>query len=138
MWLLFLLTYLYVVMSIIVYFICYSIILYILFVIVYCSWGPEDDGKTVDGPHHLANLALRHGVDFGRQGYGSIYVVASGNGGSSGDNCNYDGYANSIFTITIGAVDESGHMPYYGEECASMLSVTFSSGSSFMRSIVRV
>jgi hypothetical protein len=100
------------------------------------SWGPDDDGQTVDGPHHLASLALRHGVDFGRQGYGSIYVVASGNGGSSGDNCNYDGYANSIFTITIGAVDESGHMPYYGEECASMLAVTFSSGSSLMRSIV--
>ena len=19
-----------------------------------CSWGPDDDGKTVDGPHHLA------------------------------------------------------------------------------------
>lgn len=101
-----------------------------------CSWGPDDDGKTVDGPHHLANLALRHGVDFGRQGYGSIYVVASGNGGTAGDNCNYDGYANSIFTITIGAVDETGHMPYYAEECASMLAVTFSSGSSIMRSIV--
>ena len=102
----------------------------------YSSWGPDDDGKTVDGPHHLANLALRHGVYFGRQGYGSIYVVASGNGGSAGDNCNYDGYANSIFTITIGAVDETGHMPYYAEECASMLAVTFSSGSSLMRSIV--
>jgi len=28
--------------------------------------------------------------------------VASGNGGQHSDNCNYDGYANSIYTVTIG------------------------------------
>ena len=39
----------------------------------------------------------------GRCGLGSIYVVASGNGGSK-DNCNFDGYANSIYTVTIGMV----------------------------------
>ena len=46
--------------------------------------------------------ALAHGVMAGRKGYGSIYVVASGNGGHFKDNCNFDGYANSIFTVTIG------------------------------------
>lgn len=46
--------------------------------------------------------ALAHGVMAGRRGYGSIYVVASGNGGHFKDNCNFDGYANSIFTVTIG------------------------------------
>ncbi|KAL4229144.1 Proprotein convertase subtilisin/kexin type 7 [Mactra antiquata] len=95
-----------------------------------CSWGPDDDGKTVDGPHILASAGLKHGIDFGRHGYGNIYVVASGNGGHVGDNCNYDGYANSLYTVTIGAVDETGHMPFYSEECASMLAVTFSSGSN--------
>ncbi|KAH3703105.1 hypothetical protein DPMN_078134 [Dreissena polymorpha] len=94
-----------------------------------CSWGPDDDGRTVDGPHTLAAAAMKKGIDFGRHGYGSIYVVASGNGGHEGDNCNYDGYANSLYTVTIGAVDETGHMPYYAEECASMLAVTFSSAS---------
>lgn len=39
----------------------------------------------------------------GRQGFGSIFVVASGNGGQHNDNCNYDGYANSIYTVTIGS-----------------------------------
>ncbi|XP_052059999.1 proprotein convertase subtilisin/kexin type 7-like [Mytilus californianus] len=100
-----------------------------------CSWGPDDDGKTVDGPHFMAAKAIRYGIDFGRKGYGSIYVVASGNGGRFYDNCNYDGYANSIYTVTIGAVDENGNMPYYAEECASMLAVTFSSGMG-TRSIV--
>ncbi|XP_078388718.1 proprotein convertase subtilisin/kexin type 7 isoform X2 [Cetorhinus maximus] len=101
-----------------------------------CSWGPDDDGKTVDGPHPLGKAALQHGVMVGRRGFGSIFVVASGNGGQYEDNCNYDGYANSIYTITIGAVDEEGRMPFYAEECASMLAVTFSSGDKMMRSIV--
>lgn len=26
------------------------------------SWGPEDDGKTVDGPGRLAQLAFRNGI----------------------------------------------------------------------------
>ncbi|GCB59832.1 hypothetical protein scyTo_0010991, partial [Scyliorhinus torazame] len=99
-------------------------------------WGPDDDGKTVDGPHPLGKAALQHGVMAGRRGFGSIFVVASGNGGQYEDNCNYDGYANSIYTITIGAVDEEGRMPFYAEECASMLAVTFSSGDKMMRSIV--
>ncbi|XP_069555104.1 proprotein convertase subtilisin/kexin type 7 [Brachyistius frenatus] len=101
-----------------------------------CSWGPDDDGHTVDGPHPLGKAALQHGVIAGRRGFGSIFVVASGNGGQYNDNCNYDGYANSIYTITIGAVDEKGRMPFYAEECASMLAVTFSSGGSKLRSIV--
>ena len=45
---------------------------------------------------------MKYGIDFGRHGYGNIYIVASGNGGQVGDNCNYDGYANSIYTVTIG------------------------------------
>ncbi|XP_062995425.1 proprotein convertase subtilisin/kexin type 7 [Elgaria multicarinata webbii] len=100
-----------------------------------CSWGPDDDGKTVDGPHQLGKAALQHGVIAGRRGFGSIFVVASGNGGHHNDNCNYDGYANSIYTVTIGAVDEMGYMPFYAEECASMLAVTFSGGDRLMRSI---
>ncbi|KAM9853402.1 proprotein convertase subtilisin/kexin type 7 isoform 2-T2 [Aulostomus maculatus] len=101
-----------------------------------CSWGPDDDGHTVDGPHPLGMAALQHGVIAGRRGFGSIFVVASGNGGQFNDNCNYDGYANSIYTITIGAVDEKGRMPFYAEECASMLAVTFSSGGNKLRNIV--
>lgn len=101
-----------------------------------CSWGPEDDGKTVDGPRYMSNLAIEHGINNGRNGYGTIYVVASGNGGLNGDDCNYDGYANSIYTVTIGAVDEFGKVPFYAEKCACMLAVTFSSGGQEDRSIV--
>lgn len=51
-------------------------------------------------PRH--QVALQHGVIAGRRGFGSIFVVASGNGGQNEDDCNYDGYANSIYTVTIG------------------------------------
>ena len=101
------------------------------------SWGPDDSGSVIDGPHHLSVAALRHGVNFGRHGYGAIYVVASGNGGLQRDNCNYDGYANSIYTLTVGAVDEYGEMPEYAEECASMLAVTYS-GSGRSDDIVSI
>ena len=59
------------------------------------SWGPDDDGRTVDGPGPLAKLALEEGIKKGRNGKGSIYVWASGNGGKHFDNCNCDGYATS-------------------------------------------
>ena len=55
------------------------------------SWGPNDDGETVDGPKSLAKEALERGINHGRQSKGSIYVWASGNGGKKGDNCNCDG-----------------------------------------------
>ena len=45
------------------------------------SWGPNDDGKTVDGPGKLAFRAFKNGITRGREGKGSIFVWASGNGG---------------------------------------------------------
>lgn len=38
------------------------------------SWGPLDDGKTVDGPGFLAKHALINGVTFGRNGKGKIKI----------------------------------------------------------------
>ena len=42
------------------------------------------------------------GATKGRNGLGSIYVWASGNGGKFEDNCNCDGYATSIYTVSSG------------------------------------
>lgn len=55
------------------------------------SWGPDDDGRTVDGPAKLAQTAFREGILKGRNGKGSIFIWASGNGGREGDSCNCDG-----------------------------------------------
>ena len=92
------------------------------------SWGPIDDGETVQGPGPLAKKALEDGVIKGRNGLGSIFVWATGNGRSEYDYCSCDGYVNSPYTIGIGAVDNCGHRPWYSEACPGILAVTFSSG----------
>uniref|UniRef100_A0A1B0DR75 Neuroendocrine convertase 2 n=1 Tax=Phlebotomus papatasi TaxID=29031 RepID=A0A1B0DR75_PHLPP len=53
------------------------------------SWGPTDDGKTVDGPRNATMRAIVQGVNEGRNGLGNIYVWASGDGGEE-DDCNCD------------------------------------------------
>ncbi|CAL4066184.1 unnamed protein product [Meganyctiphanes norvegica] len=71
------------------------------------SWGPDDGGKTVDGPGQLATRAFIEGITRSRNGKGSIFVWASGNGGDQ-DNCNCDGYTNSIWTLSISSATEKG------------------------------
>lgn len=101
-----------------------------------CSWGPPDDGRSMDAPGILIKRAMLNAVQNGRGGKGSIYVFASGNGALNGDNCNFDGYTNSIYSITVGAIDRKGLHPYYSEECSAQLVVTYSSGSG--DAIVRI
>ncbi|OIW24085.1 hypothetical protein CONLIGDRAFT_125211 [Coniochaeta ligniaria NRRL 30616] len=93
-----------------------------------CSWGPPDDGRSMDAPGVLIRRAMLNAVQNGRGGLGSIYVFASGNGAANDDNCNFDGYTNSIYSITVGAVDRKGEHPYYSEKCSASLVVTYSSG----------
>jgi len=89
------------------------------------SWGAPDVGFVHDfaedrtGPLVLA--ALEEGVTNGRGGKGNIYVWAAGNGLQANDNVNYEGYANSRFTLAVGAVDVSGNQTFYSEPGAAML-----------------
>jgi len=94
------------------------------------SWGPNDDGKTTEGPQALAAHGMQLGIDEGRGGKGAIYVWASGNGGGIGDNCNSDGYTSSIYTLSISSASEKGHSPWYSEKCSSTMGTTYSSGSA--------
>ncbi|ELK03947.1 Neuroendocrine convertase 2 [Pteropus alecto] len=171
------------------------------------SWGPTDNGKTVDGPRELTLQAMADGVNkfpdisaatdrakeirprqslqregsgktlvtmlvssytekgdsvsaisgtelaigltslpspclsaqpsrgnhipktatMGRGGKGSIYVWASGDGGSY-DDCNCDGYASSMWTISINSAINDGRTALYDESCSSTLASTFSNG----------
>jgi subtilisin family serine protease len=92
------------------------------------AWGPMDDGKRLEGPGPLALQALRNGVMYGRGGLGSIYVWAAGNGGQQNDNVNYDGYANSRFTIAVGSHGFYGGLAPYSEPGAALLLTTPASG----------
>jgi len=91
------------------------------------SWGPTDDGKTVDGPRNATMRAIVKGVNEGRNGLGSIFVWASGDGGED-DDCNCDGYAASMWTISINSAINTGENAHYDESCSSTLASTFSNG----------
>ncbi|KAM8895396.1 proprotein convertase subtilisin/kexin type 6 isoform 2-T2 [Spinachia spinachia] len=100
------------------------------------SWGPKDDGKTVDGPGLLTKQAFEQGIKKGRKGLGSIFVWASGNGGRQGDHCSCDGYTSSIYTISISSTTENGNKPWYLEVCSSIIATTYSSGEFNERNVV--
>jgi kexin len=82
----------------------------------------------MEAPGPLIQRAIVNGVQKGRQGKGSIFVFASGNGAGSGDQCNFDGYTNSIYSVTVAAIDNKGKHPYYSEPCAANMIVAYSSG----------
>lgn len=101
-----------------------------------CSWGPPDDGRSMDAPSLLIQQAMLNGVQNGRGGKGSVFVFASGNGAAAGDQCNFDGYTNSIYSVTVSAIDYKGDRPYYSEGCAANMVSTYSSGSNWQKHIV--
>ncbi|KAG7163032.1 Furin-like protease 1-like 1 [Homarus americanus] len=90
------------------------------------AWGPVDTGAVLEGPGVLAARAMRESIALGRRGRGSIYIWASGNGGFVGDDCNADGYANSIYTLTVSGSTRGGHPPSYAETCAATFVSTYS------------
>merc|ERR1711963_112744 len=90
------------------------------------SWGPRDDGKTFEGPGTLTRAALREGVESGRDGFGSIFLLASGRGGKHRDDCNADGYATSIYTMAISSVDRNHLRPAFSERCSAILASAYS------------
>ncbi|KAF8643819.1 hypothetical protein AX16_008837 [Volvariella volvacea WC 439] len=94
-----------------------------------CSWGPPDNGQSMEGPGFLIKKAVLNGINNGRGGKGSIFVFASGNGAAQNDQCNFDGYTNSIYSVTVSALDYKGLHPYYSEPCAANMIVAYSSGS---------
>lgn len=94
-----------------------------------CSWGPSDDGTHMEGPPLISKRAILNAVENGRAGLGTIYVLAAGNGNHNGDNCNYDGYTNSIYSLTISSVDEDNMHPFYSESCPANIACTYSSNS---------
>lgn len=93
------------------------------------SWGPRDDGRGLYGPSPLAEAALLDGISNGRNGKGTVYCWAAGNGGDN-DNSNYDGYANSRYTLAFTASTNQGTRAYYAEKGANILANVPSSGGT--------
>jgi subtilisin family serine protease/subtilisin-like proprotein convertase family protein len=82
------------------------------------SWGPADDGQTVEGPGGLLLSAFTDSVN-GRDGKGSIYVWAAGNGREQGDQSTKDGYTSNPNVIGVSAIGVTGKYASYSEPGAS-------------------
>jgi subtilisin-like proprotein convertase family protein len=93
------------------------------------SWGPSDTGSLLEGPGPLATAAFKTAAETGRGGKGTIFLWAGGNGLGANDNSNYDGYANSIYTIAVGAFDSQARQAYYSEPGANLVIVSPSNGN---------
>ncbi|MFM8364075.1 MAG: S8 family serine peptidase [Verrucomicrobiota bacterium] len=94
------------------------------------SWGPNDDGKTLEAPGPLTAASLKSAVETGRSGKGTIITWAGGNGLNANDNSNYDGYANSIYTLAVGAFDSQSRQSWYSEPGANLVVCAPSSGDA--------
>ncbi|KAL4218301.1 hypothetical protein ACF0H5_023037 [Mactra antiquata] len=92
------------------------------------SWGPIDDGFTLDDNDTMGTLtqkALLDGVTMGRDGKGSIFLFATGIGGNVGDNCNANGYMSSPYIIAIGSSNNQGQINVEEELCSAKFAVTY-------------
>lgn len=98
------------------------------------GFGPDDEVLNFDGPGPLTQQAILNGILNGRPdgatSLGNIYVWPAGNGGLIGDNSNYDGYANSPYTIAVGSVTDGGFRAPYSERGANLVVVAPSSGGA--------
>ncbi|XZE52845.1 S8 family serine peptidase [Planctomycetaceae bacterium SH139] len=96
------------------------------------SWGPFDVGTLNPGqqPGPQVRAAFADAAANGRNGLGSIYLWAGGNGLGSNDDVNYDMYANSRHTIAVGAITNAGEQAGYSESGAPLLVVAHSSGGT--------
>lgn len=86
------------------------------------SWGFEDDTGELYETSLSWKTAINSGLNNGRNGLGTIYVWAAGNGGSFDvDNSNYDGYANHRAVIAVAALNKAGEKSSYSEQGANLL-----------------
>jgi len=96
------------------------------------SWGSEDNTgelSTVLSPPIPAGWlnSLQTGTTIGRDGLGTIYTWAAGNGASfllgnsNGiDNSNYDAFANNRYVIAVCATNDRGRQAVYSENGANL------------------
>jgi len=87
------------------------------------SWGPPDNAEL-----NVSSISWRSAIDTGlasgRNGLGTIYTWAGGNGGNGNgvpvDNSNYDGQANYRGVIAVAAVNDQGKQSSYSEPGANI------------------
>lgn len=91
------------------------------------SWGPLDGYGRLYASPVIWRDAINAGLTSGRNGLGTIYTFAAGNGATGSpdcftcvDNSNYDGFANYRGVIAVAAVNDRGIKSSYSEPGANI------------------
>lgn len=79
------------------------------------SWGPYDYEPDVSPAPSLWLSAVAEGAASGRDGLGTLYFWAAGNGQSHGDQGSLDGYASSRSVIAVAATGKGGSPAGFSE-----------------------
>ena len=85
----------------------------------------------------MFEISKKLSIDYikGRDGKGSIFVWANGNGGEE-DDCAADGYASSMYTISVGAIGVDGLPSPFDEPCSAKMVVTYVTDSTGYSAVV--
>ncbi len=118
------------------------------------SWGAPDSTGTLAASNSTFQTAIDSGLSTGRNGKGTIYTWAAGNGANNAftpstispaitgitlpsssmnaeiDNSNYDGQANYYGVMAICGVGINGKKAYYSEEGANLWVCAHTQGNS--------
>ncbi len=92
------------------------------------SWGPYDGAYGTGGPGVLSLAAMEDATINGRGGKGTVFLWAAGNGNGTGDDSNYDGWANSPLAIAVSAINDKGKSSWYSEPGDNILICAPSNG----------
>jgi proprotein convertase subtilisin/kexin type 2 len=93
------------------------------------SWGAPDGTGRVAASSSIWQDAINSGLTNGRNGRGTIYIWAAGNGNQAQingnvvepiDNSNHDGQANYRGVMAVGAVTDRGVKSSYSEQGANL------------------
>ncbi|HYD69940.1 S8 family serine peptidase [Azospirillum sp.] len=95
------------------------------FDVVNHSWGPSQSfnsqfNRLLEGGETIA-LPVRLSALSGRDGLGTVMVVASGNSREAGDNANYSNFGNERQTVTVAAGTNEGAITDYSTPGAPIL-----------------
>lgn len=93
------------------------------------SWGPSDNGATLASAGYLMNTSLIQATTSGRNGLGTVFVWAAGNGNLNGDYSGFDGYASNMNVIAVAALTHKGVQSVYSERGANILVTAPGEGS---------
>ncbi|KAJ9079451.1 pheromone processing endoprotease, variant 2 [Entomophthora muscae] len=91
-----------------------------------CSWGLKDNGRSQHPLPEIILKALENGAKMGRKRKGSVFVFAAGNGNLADDFCSFSSETNSIYTITVGAIDHRDRYALYSATCSGVLVTSYS------------